>query len=215
MLHAHNMVYAAMFALHWEAFARWLVDEEKDLEYMCVLSNNVQLLLDALSEEDVEKATSVCADATDQLKKLSYLMAEFDEARTSPTTKLWLMYMDMGMILRRFIHAERAGLCEEHLAEVEKMLPYLVAAGHYKYGSCLPHSFKAKKVYEEESAVVRNLYFFQEDRKVEVFGYEWTSCPASLFEPDPSLDQSYAMRKGNKADYPWQLMGGSGQTTAI
>ena len=54
MLHAHTMVYAAMFALHWEAFSRWLVDEEKDLEYMCVLSNNVQLLLDALSEEDVE-----------------------------------------------------------------------------------------------------------------------------------------------------------------
>ena len=71
MLHAHTMVYAAMFALHWEAFSRWLVDEEKDLEYMCVLSNNVQLLLDALSEEDIEKATSACADATDQLKMLS------------------------------------------------------------------------------------------------------------------------------------------------
>ncbi len=66
-----------------------------------------------LSEEDVEKATSACADATDQLKKLTCLMAEFDEACTSPTTKLWLMYMDMVMILRRFIHAERAGLWEE------------------------------------------------------------------------------------------------------
>lgn len=34
-------------------------------------------------------------------------------------------------------------------------------------------AFKAKKVYEEESAVVQNLYFVQdldEDRKVEVFG---------------------------------------------
>ncbi|KAJ8405392.1 hypothetical protein AAFF_G00318650 [Aldrovandia affinis] len=34
------------------------------------------------------------------------------------------MYMDMVMILKRFIHAEHAGLWEEHLAEVEKMLPY-------------------------------------------------------------------------------------------
>ena len=41
---------------------------------MCVLSNNVQLLLDALSEEDVEKATSASADATDQLKKQTCLM---------------------------------------------------------------------------------------------------------------------------------------------
>lgn len=139
------MVCAAMFALHWEAFAKWLVDEEKDLEYMCVFSNNVQLLLDALSEEDVEKATSACADATDQLKKLSCLMAEFDEARFSPTTKLWLMYMDMVMILRWFIHAEYVGLWEEHLAEVEQMLPYLVAAGHYKYVSCLPQYLEAMR----------------------------------------------------------------------
>ena len=34
-------------------------------------------------------------------------------------------------------------LWEEHLAEVEKMLPYLVAAGHYKYVSCLPHYLEA------------------------------------------------------------------------
>ena len=40
------------------------------------------------------------------------------------------MYMDMVMIIKRFIHAEVAGLWEEHLAEVEKMLEYLVAAGH-------------------------------------------------------------------------------------
>jgi len=390
MLRAHSMVHAAMFTLHWEAFSRWLINEEKDLECISMLASNVQLLLDALSEKDVEKASSACADATDQLKEVSQLMAEFDQACTSPTTKLWLMYMDMVMILKRYIHAERAGLWEEHLAEVEKMLPYLVAAGHYKYVSCLPHyleamrglptlapniarafkdgqftvhqtegrfngvwtdmalektynrdaktklftgisqqpaamekylqalpvltavseqtramahldlddrkhhedsnthaikeaqtvkkiidvvnnqmidpfrceeqelvniatghkaqssdlvnarekglealatakntgsekvapmklatfaaklkkplsmALKAKKVYEEESVVVRNLYFVQdldEDKKVDVFSHEWTSCPASLFEPDPSLDQGYAMRKGNKAEY--------------
>uniref|UniRef100_A0A8C1J6Z7 Uncharacterized protein n=1 Tax=Cyprinus carpio TaxID=7962 RepID=A0A8C1J6Z7_CYPCA len=36
-------------------------------------------------------------------------------------------------------------LWEEHLAEVEKMLPYLVAAGHYKYVSCLPHYLEAMR----------------------------------------------------------------------
>ncbi|RXM31631.1 hypothetical protein EOD39_6811 [Acipenser ruthenus] len=44
----------------------------------------------------------------------------------------------MIMILKRYIHAERAGLWEEHPAEVEKMLPYLVAARHYRYDSCIP-----------------------------------------------------------------------------
>ncbi len=38
------------------------------------------------------------------------------------TTHLRLMYMDMVMILKRHIHAERIGLWKEHLAEVEKML---------------------------------------------------------------------------------------------
>ena len=32
-----------------------------------------------------------------------------------------------------------------------------------------------------------------EDNKVEVFSHEWTSLPASLFEPDPSLDKEGKM----------------------
>ena len=78
MLRAHTMVHAAMFNLHWEAFARWLIMEAMDFECTSALASNVQLLLDALSEKDVEKASSACADATDQLQKLSRLIAEFD-----------------------------------------------------------------------------------------------------------------------------------------
>ena len=69
MLRAHSMVHAAMFALHWEAFERWLVNDGKDLEFMSTLACNLQLLLDAVSESDAEKAQSACADATDQLKE--------------------------------------------------------------------------------------------------------------------------------------------------
>ena len=63
---------------------------------------------------------------------------------------------------------------------------------------------KAKKIYEEESTVVRQLYFVEdldEEKKMGVFSHKWTSCPSSLFEHDSTLDQGYAMRKGNKADY--------------
>ncbi|KAJ8418676.1 hypothetical protein AAFF_G00001750 [Aldrovandia affinis] len=86
----------------------------------------------------------------------------------------------------------------------EKIAPIKLATFAAKPKKSLSMALKAKNVYEEESAVVRNLYFVQdldEDKKVEVFSHEWTSCPASLFEPDPSLDQGYAMHKGNKADY--------------
>ena len=51
-------------------------------------------------------------------------MAEFDKACTSLTTELWLMYM--VMILKRYTHAERAGMWDEHMAEVENMFLYLV-----------------------------------------------------------------------------------------
>ena len=70
-------------------------------------------------------------------------MVEFDKTCTSPTTQLWLMYMDMVIILKRYTHAERAGLWEEHLAELENMLLYLVAAGRCKYVSCPPHYLEA------------------------------------------------------------------------
>ena len=46
-------------------------------------------------------------------------MVEFDKAWASTNTKLWLMYMDMAMILKRYIHAANAGRWDEHLGEIE------------------------------------------------------------------------------------------------
>ena len=51
-------------------------------------------------------------------KRMHRTMTEFDKARTSPATHLWLMYMDMVMILKRHINAERVGLLKGHMAEV-------------------------------------------------------------------------------------------------
>ena len=114
MLHAHPMVHGSLFTY----------------------TSIVQLLIDALSQHDVEN-TYACADVT------PLTMAEFNKTYTSSTTKLWLMYMDMVMFLKRYIHAERAGLWKEYLAELENMFPYIVPAGRCKYVSCLPHYLEA------------------------------------------------------------------------
>ena len=103
---------------------------------MLMIASIVQLLIDALSQNNVEN-TSACADVTPRRRSV------LNKTRTSPTTKLWLMYMDMVMILKRYIHAERAGLWEEYLAELDNMLLYLVSAGRCKYVSCLPHYLEA------------------------------------------------------------------------
>ena len=82
---------------------------------MLMIASIVQLLIYAMSQNNVDNS-SPFTDVT-QLK-----MAEFDKACTSLTKQLWLMYMYMVMTLKRYTHAERAGLWEEYLAEVENML---------------------------------------------------------------------------------------------
>ena len=69
-------------------------------------------------------------------------MTEFEKTWTSPTTHLWLMCMDMVMILKRHIHAERMSM-EGTPGRSRKdvaILLYPVSAGHCNYVSCLPRS---------------------------------------------------------------------------
>lgn len=46
---------------------------------------------------------------------------------------MWLQYMDMVDILRKYIRAKRTGNWELHLQTVSEMLPYLAASGHNNY----------------------------------------------------------------------------------
>ena len=51
----------------------------------------------------------------------------------SRTAKLWLQYMDMVDILRKYIRAERLGNWLLHLKTTQEMLPYFAACGHNNY----------------------------------------------------------------------------------
>ena len=62
MLHVHTMGHAS-FTIPWETLARYLINEENDMEYISMLAFNAQILLDAQSENNVDKP-SACADAT-------------------------------------------------------------------------------------------------------------------------------------------------------
>ena len=55
------------------------------------------------------------------------------ETMTGRTATLWLQYLEMVDILRRFLKAERTGNWRLHLQSVRKMLPYFAAAGHKLY----------------------------------------------------------------------------------
>ena len=56
--------------------------------------------------------------------------------KQSRTSALWLQYIEMTQILRRFIKAERTGNWELHLEALSEMLPYLAASGHNLYVKC-------------------------------------------------------------------------------
>ena len=52
---------------------------------------------------------------------------------TNRTAKLWLQYMAMVDIPKKFIRAERTGNFNLHLEATNDMLPYFAAAGHNSY----------------------------------------------------------------------------------
>ena len=128
---------------------------------MLMIASIVQLLIDGLSQNNAENTSALICDDVTQLT-----MAEFDKTCKSPTTQLWLMYMDMLMILERCIHAEHAGLWEEHLAELENMLLYLVDTGHCKYVSCLHHYLEA--IIDLPTLALNILKAFKMDRSLYV-----------------------------------------------
>lgn len=101
-------------------------------------------------ELDWNSLLSKCADFYDQLISfeitnndlhsndlLKTIMQHFTETKkklqASRTAKIWIQYMDMIDLLRDFLRSERTGNWKLHLAKVEKMIPYLVAAGHNNY----------------------------------------------------------------------------------
>ena len=61
------------------------------------------------------------------------LLAQKNSLLTSKNSKLWLQYMDMLDILRKFLKAERTGSWKLHLQTMNDMLPYLAASGHNLY----------------------------------------------------------------------------------
>ena len=73
----------------------------------------------------------VCSEEV--LGRLQSKLNEKKEMMTMRTAKLWVQYLNMVDILRRFLKAERTGNWKLHLQSVQEMLPYFAASGHTLY----------------------------------------------------------------------------------
>eukprot|EP00794_Sanderia_malayensis_P002792 gene2792-3231_t len=104
------------------------------LEAPSLIKGAGDLLKGILDEKIV--ARDLCASnalkvISEQVKKGGKSAAE-----VSRTAALWVQYMEMIDLLRKFIKAERTSNWELHLQTLAKMIPYLAAAGHNLYVKC-------------------------------------------------------------------------------
>ena len=147
MVYAHSLVETVVYARLWEAFKDWLVSDNSDdisdiSKFASDLSSYwemVNMRSSVSGENETRNAVMVSLD------KVMKVFDRFLQQCTSPTSKLWLMYLETMDIVRRYIYAERSGNWTLHLATVEEMLPYLVSAGHTKYTACVPQYITAMK----------------------------------------------------------------------
>ena len=75
-----------------------------------------------------------------------------------PTQKMWSTFLEMVGILLCFICAQREGNWQDYLEQAGKMLPFLISAGHYKYGSYLSLDLKEMKELPENASSIYNQF---------------------------------------------------------
>ena len=104
---------------------------------MSELTEVMEQLRTAIKQEKTELARGLEARVKELLNTMP-IIDEFDSKTSSATIKFWKMFSETVSILQGYIHAERTGDWSRHLEHVQLMLPYIAAAGHYKYATCLP-----------------------------------------------------------------------------
>ena len=70
----------------------------------------------------------------DTLRKIDELLrTEKNQLHVQRTARLWIQYMEMIDILKKFIKAERLGNWDLHMEATREMLPYFASTGHNLY----------------------------------------------------------------------------------
>ena len=124
-----------MISPRWEAFENWCIKESKDVSCLTELNDKAGKFCKTTHEDVCYPFEGLQLN----LNHLRDLLSQFSDAHSClPTHKVWETFIEMTSILVRFIRAQREGLWLDYLKEAYRMLPFIVAAGHHKYGIYLP-----------------------------------------------------------------------------
>ena len=94
--------------------------------------DEVAALYTHVMEGSISAEEACHTDVVFRVKELLKSKKEFLKS-SSRTAALWIQYLDMMDIVRKFIRAERTGNWALHLESLSEMLPFMAAAGHNLY----------------------------------------------------------------------------------
>ena len=146
-LHAIQILNEAMWRLYWEAFEIWLPESS-------AMRKSVEDLINIVHDNELpgSEQLGITRDAAPRLRLIQDKLQEFDSTLTQGNAKFWRTFLEMTDILLRFLFYQREGHWEGHLSESANMLPFLTAAGHFKYGQeSLPLYIKEMKQLEAKA----------------------------------------------------------------
>lgn len=131
-IRVHKLVMEAMCRLQLEQFGEWL-----NIQNVRVDLNALQQLLIQLRQQCDHEAFSALRHS-ESFTQLRDLYSNYCKNLTSPMAKLWQSYIEMVLLLLRFIRATRQGNWSLHKACMKDMLPWFFAydrTNYARYGS--------------------------------------------------------------------------------
>ena len=131
-MHAIRILSEALWRLFWEAFETRASEKDTTQWQQPIEAVLRTLLYNTNSVTEQLESIKTCHT---QLGVLQDQMVEFQKTFEGHAKAMfWLNFLEMSDVLHRFIYHQREGNWMGHLSESALMLPFLTAAGHYKYG---------------------------------------------------------------------------------
>ena len=138
---AHKLIMEALLRLQWQAFCNWLEEEREDHRLEGVDMRQIETNLDKFKESpatgEKKKAFDVLCNSA---QNLTLLLSRFksESCKSSQLFKVWNSYVQMVLVLLRFIRAECKGDWRLHLATTAEMTPYVFSMDRTNYSCWLP-----------------------------------------------------------------------------
>ena len=130
-MYAINVLSEAIWRLFWEGFEQWTISRGST---MTEWTEDIKQMVQTLINQSTPPGELIKSSHKEIGELQQQLVAFRESLHNNPTAVFWMNFLEMSDILIKFTYHEREGNWLGHLSETAKMLPYLTAAGHYKYG---------------------------------------------------------------------------------